>query len=164
MANLISNIISSVNNLNYTSLVLDNSSSPYIALSGITSIYSTSGEALRPNERIILDPKPLSHFLKKEFPFVLDVTSINYEGGVRMYNPNTFDVVDSKNSVLEIVIVVSPTHYSELTNNVIERKIKNKMNELLEPLLKCMYSEYYKREPRILFFPDKSETILEFVK
>ena len=105
--------------------------------------------------RKVLNEEPIKHFLKKHFTWVLDVTGIELPARIKNLNQ----------SIL-ISIVVSPTHYSEISTNYhVENLVKNKLSEKIKRHLVAMYSEVDSNgHIRFLFFPEKSETLLEELK
>jgi len=110
---------------------------------------STSGFGYNPPKK--LDAAPLRHYMKKWFPFIIDVLEVN---------------IDSyQKGNLRISLLISPTHFAEtFSNSGLDSVLKKKMNEGIVPLLKCMYEEFGDQEPTYLFFPQKTETILEYLK
>lgn len=100
-----------------------------------------------------LDAKPLSIFLKKRFPWIIEVTEVTYR------NKNNPFV----HSVIRIHIIVNATHYVELMDPKIEKLVIEKLNEILKPLLVSMYSVSHEPQQTIVFFPEYSETILELL-
>lgn len=136
------------------------------ASSGSTSFYSletssTSGGVHNLYEKQF-DVSPLRHYMKKWFPFVKDILDVKGGKGVTKYNPMTFNAITS--SRFEIHILVSPTHFAEtFSNQGLDSALKKHMNDKVTPLLKCMYSEF-SGEPTYLFFPEKTETLLEYIK
>lgn len=113
------------------------------------------------NDPLVLDHLPLKHFLMKKYPWILDVTEVRIrsKGGTMKHNPSTIYF-----GPLEIHITVSPTHHSELMNEKIERKIREKLYVEMMPLITCLYENNNKDNPYIIFSPSHSETILEYVK
>jgi hypothetical protein len=111
---------------------------------------------------LVLDHLPLKHFLVKKYPWILDVTEVR----VRTLGRLTHPIYESTivYGPLEIHITVSPTHHSELMNEGIERKIREKLYVEMMPLITCLYENNNKDNPYIIFSPSHSETILEYVK
>ena len=105
--------------------------------------------------RNVFNKEPIKYFLKKYFTWVLDVTGIEIPSQIA----NT-------NQTIQISIVVSPTHYSEISTNYhVENLVKNKLSEKIKRHLVAMYSEVEANcHIRFLFFPEKSKTLLEELK
>ena len=103
---------------------------------------------------IELDVTPLRKFVKKMFPFVIDVSHLKVnetgytDGRKTMSNP-------------EIKLIVSPTHRCELYSEDIEDKVKSHIREKLIPLLTTMYEINSGFGLQIYFGSERSETILE---
>ena len=101
-----------------------------------------------------LDVTPLNRFIKKMFPFVIDISYLKvneskYTDGRRILdNP-------------QIKLIVSPTHRTELYSEDIEYKVKNRIREKLIPLLRTMYEISPGFGLEIYFGSERSETILE---
>lgn len=105
--------------------------------------------------RNVFNKEPIKHFLKKYFTWVLDVTGIEIPSQIA-----------NVNQTIQISIVVSPTHYSEISTNYhVENLVKNKLSEKIKRHLVAMYSEVEANcHIRFLFFPEKSKTLLEELK
>lgn len=103
---------------------------------------------------IELDVTPLKKFVKKMFPFVIDVSQLKVDetgytdGRKTISNP-------------EIKLIVSPTHRCELYSKDIEDKVKSHIREKLIPLLTTMYEINSGFGLQIYFGSERSETILE---
>jgi hypothetical protein len=119
---------------------------------------------------LVLNHLPLKKILTRVFPWILDITEVRIipNGGINrameMLNqsPNS-----SKIKIfgrIQIHITVSPTHYSELMNPNIERKVRDQLYKEILPLVTCMFEDNNKDKPSIIFSPEHSETILEYVK
>jgi len=114
------------------------------------------------NDPLVLDHLPLKHFLVKKYPWILDVTEVRIKPLGRLTHPIYESTIVY--GPLEIHITVSPTHHSELMNEGIERKIREKLYVEMMPLITCLYENNNKDNPYIIFSPSHSETILEYVK
>lgn len=114
------------------------------------------------NDPLVLDHLPLKHFLVKKYPWILDVTEVRVKPLGRLTHPIYESTIVY--GPLEIHITVSPTHHSELMNEGIERKIREKLYVEMMPLITCLYENNNKDNPYIIFSPSHSETILEYVK
>jgi len=119
----------------------------------ITPVSSTVG-LKRDYSQVELDITPLNRFIKKMFPFVIDISYLKvneskYTDGRRILdNP-------------QIKLIVSPTHRAELYSEDIEYKVKNHIREKLIPLLRTMYEISPGFGLEIYFGSERSETILE---
>ena len=119
----------------------------------ISPVLSTVGLE-RNYSQIELDITPLNKFVKRMFPFVIDVSFLKvneskYTDGRRILdNP-------------QIKLIVSPAHRAELYSEDIEYKVKNHIREKLIPLLRTMYEISPGFGLEIYFGSERSETILE---
>ncbi len=117
----------------------------------VTPSFSTVGMR---DSIIELDVTPLKKFVKKMFPFVIDVSQLKVnetgytDGRKTMSNP-------------EIKLIVSPAHRCELYSEDIEDKVKSHIREKLIPLLTTMYEINSGFGLQIYFGSERSETILE---
>lgn len=126
----------------------------------VTDITSTLTNEIDP---YVLDHQPLKRMLMKLVPWILDVTEVR----VREFfgTGGHAQVVDGiMTGPLEIHIIVSPTHHSELMNPKIEIEVREKLFIHLIPLAKCIYPNHLYMNPTIIFSPSHSESILEYVK
>ena len=121
----------------------------------ISPVLSTVGlERSYVRNEFELDITPLNKFVKRMFPFVIDVSFLKvneskYTDGRRILdNP-------------QIKLIVSPTHRAELYSEDIEDKVKNHIREKLIPLLRTMYEISPGFGLEIYFGSERSETILE---
>lgn len=101
---------------------------------------------------MVLNKTPLSQYLKRNFSWVLDLT------GVEVYSP-----VRRSKKTIQLSIVVSPTHYSEISTNFhLENLVKNKLSEKIQRLLIAMYPEIDSDDHILfLFFPEQSNTLFQ---
>ena len=119
----------------------------------ITPVSSTVGLANN-HQQIELDVTPLRKFVKKMFPFVIDISYLKVgestytDGRRKLDNP-------------QIKLIVSPAHRAELYSDDIEYKVKNHIREKLTPLLRTMYEISPGFGLEIYFGSERSETILE---
>lgn len=111
--------------------------------SGSTNFYGTIEK-----DESNLDESPLRRMLMKKFKWIEDVT----------------EVKKSKGRPIEVHITVSPLHHTELMIPSVEKIVRDKLYEELDPLVKCMYPESNKDKPVVIFSPSHSETILEYFK
>jgi hypothetical protein len=126
-----------------------------------TTVYESYSSLSQPKDPLVLDSKPLQHFLVKKYPWILDVTEVRIrpKSKITQHIPGSIYY-----GPLEIHITVSPTHHSELMNPDIEKKVREKLYVDLLSLITCMYENNHKDKPIIIFSPSHSETILEHVK
>lgn len=134
--------------------------------SGITSNYITKWCGTTYNEEYYtkkIDPKPLFRYMKKMFPFVVDIPRITHTKQAVYYNPNTFNPVHGK--LFEITVTLHPTHFSETyVDDDVRKKLAETMRTRLSQLIKCMYEEITDGCITFVFEPAKSETLLEDMK
>jgi hypothetical protein len=128
-----------------------------------TTVTDTTSTLTNEIDPYVLDHKPLKRMLMKLVPWVLDVKEVRVKkffgtGG------HAQEVDGIMIGPLEIYIIVSPTHHSELMNPDIEVEVREKLFEHLLPLAKCMFPNHLYMNPTIIFSPSHSETILEYVK
>jgi hypothetical protein len=83
----------------------------------------------------------LNKYLKKMFPFIIEVENYVYE----KYRGN---------DILELTIYVSPIHFCELMDNRIENKLRDMMIIESSGLIKSVLPEFKKDNIRFLFYPD----------
>lgn len=95
-----------------------------------------------------LDETPLRRLLMKKFKWIEDVTEVNKH----------------PRRPLEIHITVSPIHHTELMIPSVEKIVREKLYEELNPLVTCMYEQAGRDKPVVIFSPSHSETILEHFK
>ena len=119
----------------------------------VTPNFSTVG--LEKNYgQIELDITPLNRFIKKMFPFVIDISYLKVNESKYTDGRRTLDNP-------QIKLIVSPTHRTELYSEDIEYKVKNHIREKLIPLLRTMYEISPGFGLEIYFGSERSETILE---
>ena len=83
----------------------------------------------------------LNKYLKKMFPFVIEVENYVYQKSRR-------------GDILELTIYVSPLHFCELMDNRIEIKLRDMMVTKSYTLIKSLFPEFKDNNIRFLFFPD----------
>ncbi len=113
----------------------------------------------------------LNKYMKKLFPFILEVDSVyvgeelydSYTWTLPTINYSTSGTSRRDKNLLKINIYVSPLHFCELMDERVERKIVNHIVENCSSLLKSVVTSWNGNKPRILFFPSVEEksTILE---
>ena len=83
----------------------------------------------------------LNKYLKKMFPFIIEVENYVYEKSRR-------------GDILELTIYVSPLHFCELMDNRIDKKLRDIMMKDSYTLIKSLLPEFKESNIRFLFFPD----------
>jgi len=83
----------------------------------------------------------LNKYLKKMFPFVIEVENYVYEKS-------------RSGDILELTIYVSPIHFCELMDNRIENKLRDMMMKESYTLIKSLLPEFKENNIRFLFYPD----------
>ena len=107
-----------------------------------------------------IDPKPLFRYVKRMFPFVVDIPKIKQEKEVLYYDPYTMSPKSGK--LFEVTVTLSPTHFSEVfLNEKVKDTLNNVMKNSLSSLIICMYENIQEGTIQFEFVPDKSETLLE---
>jgi hypothetical protein len=115
----------------------------------------------------------LNKYMKKLFPFILEVDSVYV--GEEIYEPwsSTFNSPIIYNStsgtsrrdknILKINIYVSPLHFCELMDGRVENKIIIHIVDNCSSLLKSVITSWDGNKLQVLFFPSVGEksTILE---
>lgn len=105
--------------------------------------------------------KILNKYLKKMFPFIVEVDSIfNGNKSYDLYN-NSRDLyndtrcrINSKNISLKIHIYVSPLHFCELMDDRVEKKLQSLMLRQSATLIKSIMTDCNPDNIKFLFFPD----------
>lgn len=118
------------------------------------------------SDPLVLDKRPLRHFLMKIFPWILDVTEVRIraKGGSINRGATNYTPGEIYFGPLEIHITVSPIHHSELMVPSIEKKVRERLYVDLIPLISSIHVNNKDDRPIIIFSPSHSETILEYVK
>jgi hypothetical protein len=128
-----------------------------------TTVTDTTSTLTNEIDPYVLDHKPLKRMLMKLIPWVLDVKEVRvkkfFGTGGRAQEECGIMI-----GPLEIYIIVSPTHHSELMNPKIEVEVREKLFRHLLPLTKCIYPNHMDMNPTIIFSPSHSESILDYVK
>jgi hypothetical protein len=128
-----------------------------------TTVTDTTSTLTNEIDPYVLDHKPLKRMLMKLVPWVLDVKEVRvkkfFGTGGRAQEVDGIMI-----GPLEIYIIVSPTHHSELMNPEIEVEVREKLFVHLLPLSKCIYPNHMYMNPTIIFSPAHSESILDYVK
>jgi hypothetical protein len=114
----------------------------------------------------------LNKYMKKLFPFILEVDSVYigeepYEPWSSTFNsPITYSTSGNSRkdkNILKINIYVSPLHFCELMDGRVENKIITHIVDNCSSLLKSVITSWDGNKPQVLFFPSVGEksTILE---
>lgn len=95
----------------------------------------------------------ISSFLKRMFPFIVEISELTLE----KYR-------GSRNSLF-LDVYVSPQHFCELMDPRIEQKVTDVIKEHTEQLIKCIVPDWNQSSPLFFrFFPTTNEsTILKFL-
>jgi len=96
--------------------------------------------------------KMLNKYLKKMFPFIVEVDSVLESKRKSIYNPHTFSPVNKES--LHINIYVSPLHFCELMDNQVEKKLQSLMLKQCGSLIKSIMTDCNPDKIKFLFFPD----------
>jgi hypothetical protein len=83
----------------------------------------------------------LNKYLKKMFPFVIEVENYVYEKS-------------RSGNILELTIYVSPLHFCELMDARIDKKLRDIMMKESYTLIKSLLPEFKENNIRFLFYPD----------
>jgi hypothetical protein len=98
--------------------------------------------------------KILNKYLKKMFPFIVEVDSIaNRNKSYDRYNDTRCRINGNKNS-LNIHIYVSPLHFCELMDDRVEKKLQSLMLKQSTALIKSIITDCNPDNIKFLFFPD----------
>jgi hypothetical protein len=100
--------------------------------------------------------KILNKYLKKMYPFIIEVESIffNYDE-VSMLNNFSSSGMDRRDKdLLKINIYVSPLHFCELMDDRVEKKLQSLMQKQCGSLFKSIIPECNPDKLRFLFYPD----------
>lgn len=110
-----------------------------------------------------LDTKPLFRYVKKTFPFVVDISSIDREISTIAFNTTT--LLPERGNIFQVNVILTPTHFSEVfQDEELRLKLHRLMVEKLTDLIRCMYDNVRPEEIQFVFHPEKTETLLEYIK
>ena len=96
--------------------------------------------------------KMLDKYLKKMYPFIINVDSIFESKRKTINDPHTFSPVNKES--LHINIYVSPLHFCELMDNRVEKKLQSLMLKQCGSLIKSIMTDCNPDKIKFLFFPD----------
>ena len=93
--------------------------------------------------------KMLNKYLKKMFPFIVEVDSILESKRTRSHTCSSVS-----NESLHINIYVSPLHFCELMDDRVEKKLQSLMLKQSATLIKSIMTDCNPDKIKFLFFPD----------
>ena len=94
------------------------------------------------------ETKMLDKYMKKMFPFIINVSEVELVNTRRQYKDK-----DSKVK-LHISIYVSPSHFCELMDNRVEIKMNQYMLRETSSMIKSIIPDVDENKIKFLFFPD----------
>jgi len=99
--------------------------------------------------------KVLNKYLKKMYPFIVNVDSINYTKSRRVMS-------DSKSNIKAMVnVYVSPRHFCELMDDRVSRKLENHMvKESIQLFQAAVNPNVNSNNLQYIFFPDVEEVTI----
>jgi hypothetical protein len=99
--------------------------------------------------------KVLNKYLKKMYPFIVNVESINYTKSRRVMS-------DSKSNIKAMVnVYVSPRHFCELMDDRVSRKLENHMvKESIQLFQAAVNPNVNSNNLQYIFFPDVEEVTI----
>jgi hypothetical protein len=99
--------------------------------------------------------KSLNKYLKKLYPFIVNVDSINYTKSRRVMNSSQF------NTRAMVNVYVSPRHYCELMDDRVSRKLENHMvKETIQFFQAVVNPDVHSNNLQYIFFPDVEEVTI----
>jgi hypothetical protein len=99
--------------------------------------------------------KSLNKYLKKLYPFIVNVDSINYTKSRRVMNSSQF------NTRAMVNVYVSPRHFCELMDNRVSRKLEIKMiKETIQFFQAVVNPDVHSNNLQYIFFPDVEEVTI----
>jgi len=99
--------------------------------------------------------KSLNKYLKKLYPFIVNVDSINYTKSRRVMNSSQF------NTRAMVNVYVSPRHYCELMDDRVSRKLENHMvKETTQFFQAVVNPDVHSNNLQYIFFPDVEEVTI----
>ena len=99
--------------------------------------------------------KVLNKYLKKMYPFIVDVDSINYMKSRRVMNSSQF------NTRAMVNVYVSPRHFCELMDERVSRKLENHMvKETIQLFQASVNPDVNSNNLQYIFFPDVEEVTI----
>jgi len=99
--------------------------------------------------------KSLNKYLKKLYPFIVNVDSINYTKSRRVMNSSQF------NTRAMVNVYVSPRHFCELMDNRVSRKLEiNMIKETIQFFQAVVNPNVHSNNLQYIFFPDVEEVTI----
>jgi len=99
--------------------------------------------------------KSLNKYLKKLYPFIVNVDSINYTKSRRVMNSSQF------NTRAMVNVYVSPRHFCELMDNRVSRKLEiNMIKETIQFFQAVVNPDVNSNNLQYIFFPDVEEVTI----
>jgi hypothetical protein len=99
--------------------------------------------------------KSLNKYLKKLYPFIVNVDSINYTKSRRVMNSSQF------NTRAMVNVYVSPRHFCELMDNRVSRKLEiNMIKETIQFFQAVVNPDVHSNNLQYIFFPDVEEVTI----
>jgi hypothetical protein len=99
--------------------------------------------------------KSLNKYLKKLYPFIVNVDSINYTKTRRVMNSSQF------NTRAMVNVYVSPRHFCELMDNRVSRKLEiNMIKETIQFFQAVVNPDVHSNNLQYIFFPDVEEVTI----
>lgn len=119
-------------------------------------IYKKSGND------VWLNPDTLIPFVKKLFPYIVDVSTVCATLEKEIYHG---EIHSKKCKSIRVYLILKPTHFSEtFMDTTLEKLLKDKLDGKLSPLIKCMYPDYRTENINYIFSPEKTSTLLKEIK
>jgi hypothetical protein len=99
--------------------------------------------------------KVLNKYLKRMYPFIVNVESINYTKSRRVMS-------DSKSNIKAMVnVYVSPRHFCELMDDRVSRKLENHMvKETIQLFQASVNPNVNSNNLQYIFFPDVEDVTI----
>lgn len=94
-----------------------------------------------------VEVQALNRFLKRMYPFVIEVTDITSKS-VRIHS------LGVSQSRLKISVYVSPIHFCELMDDRVNTKLNKRMSNDCQSLLKSIIPNWDGNHVQFIFFPD----------
>ena len=99
--------------------------------------------------------KALNKYLKKMYPFIVNVDSIYYTKSRRVMNSSQFTTKAMVN------VYVSPRHFCELMDDRVSRKLENHMvKETTQFFQAVINPDVHSNNLQYIFFPDVEEVTI----
>jgi len=100
--------------------------------------------------------KMLDKYLKKMYPFIIEVESIyfNYDEVSMLNNFSSSGMGRRDKDLLKINIYVSPLHFCELMDDRVEKKLQSLMQKQCGSLIKSIMTDCNPNKIKFLFYPD----------